>query len=256
MVKYLVSIGANSSQLKKKYHVTLWSEIQNIPSNESNEIEENKKQYDKTQQEWVQKELAFRNEISALEKQRKEAIDSAARETAVLTKKLNESLKENVKLQEEIDEYNELRKGIQKETLKQMVALEIQRREDVSLAQANKQNESKQGIDQLQKHDRIEELKLHEQTKIFDSSILEFRGLLVNIAQELTAEEWKNMCHRYPIPKNKQPDSAFRFFWWLVETNLINSVNVNVLEALLIQHHRQDLVQQFIYSYRSKNGNK
>jgi len=91
---------------------------------------------------------------------------------------------------------------------------------------------------------------------VVNSSSREFRDLLVDIAQELTLEEWKNMPHRFDIPKNKLPDSAFNFFWWLVETKEISSVDLILLEKLLNQHHRPQLVERFITPYRLRNANK
>jgi len=100
---------------------------------------------------------------------------------------------------------------------------------------------------------KIEQLP---QTKVVNSSSREFRDLLVDIAQELTLEEWKNMSHRFDMPKNKLPDSAFNFFWWLVETKEISSVDLILLEKLLNQHHRPQLVERFITPYRLRNANK
>jgi len=135
---------------------------------------------------------------------------------------------------------------------KQILALEKQRKEDAqeSANQTKKLKDAMKEIAKLQKE--MEQLKF-QQTEREDSAHPEFRELLVNIAQELTTDEWRNMCYRFSIPGNR-PDCAMNLFWWLVETAKITPVDLNLLEELLTKHNRQRLVQQFINPYRLKNA--
>jgi len=239
-----LSKGADSSGLKQRYPV----ENQNVPTQEKNQlveensrltnefkvkngtlIQENKKQFDKKQQEldqyqneWIEKVEALRKENLALEKQ-------------------------NLALEKQNLELEKQRNNAIKERDEAIAAVDvIQKNETKKMKEPSLQDRVKE----------IEQLKLQQQTKVVDSSSREFRNLLVDIDLELTAEEWKKMSHRFQIPKNKLPDSAFNFFWWLMETNEISSVNLSLLETLLIQHHRPQLVEQFITPYRLRNANK
>jgi len=230
IVKYLLGKGADSSGLRARYSV----EIKKVLTTEKNQVVgensslinelkvkyetliQEKKEWNQSQSEWKQKEVAWKGEIFALELQRNEAI-----------KQRDEVIKQR---DEAIAASAELRK----------------REATIQKMQTNMLNETT----------KIERLQLQQQTKVVSSSSEEFRELLMDIALELTPEEWKNMSHRFDIPKNKLPDSAFNFFWWLMETKEISLVDLSRLEKLLNQHHRPQLVDRFITPYRLRNANK
>jgi len=236
IVKYLLSKGASPSGLKNKYSVnemvpTFTTKEKNQVVEESSIltnqlkvkyetlIQENQKQYDKKQQEWNQ----YQNEM---------------------IQKQNEWIQKEAALRKEI-------LVLEKQRDEARAAL-VEHEIIIQNMQANKRKESLQENIKLQLE--IEQLKL-QQNKMHDSSARELRDLLVNISQEVTEAEWKNMSYRFSIPKNKQPDSAFNFFWWLVETKEISSTDLSLLQNLLIQHDRPRLVEQFITPFRLRNAN-
>jgi len=169
------------------------------------------------------------------------------KENAILTNEwkvkyeslVEENKKQNDKMQQESKQIEELRKEI------------LELRKDAAEESANQTKKLNEEVVKLQKENS--KLKLD---KLQQMEIKNFRDLLVNIAQQLTPDEWRNMSYRFNIPGEKQPDCAFNFFWWLVETTQISSVDLNLLEDLLIQHQRHLLVKQFIEPYRLKNANK
>jgi len=155
---------------------------------------------------------------------------------------IEENKKQNEKIQQKSIQIEELSKELKK-----------QRNEAIASAEesANKLNESQQEVVKLQKENSKLKLEIRQQTEIKN-----FRDLLVDIAQQLTSEEWKSMSNRFNIPREKQPDSAFNFFWWLVETTQISSVDLRLLEDTLIKHQKHLLVKQLIEPYREMNTNK
>jgi len=234
IVKYLLGKGADSSGLLARYSV----EIKKVLTTEKNQVVgensslinelkvkyetliQEKKEWNQSQSEWKQKEVAWKGEIFALELQRNEAI-----------KQRDEVIKQRDEVIKQRDE---------------AIAASAELQAIIQKMQTNMLNETT----------KIERLQLQQQTKVVSSSSEEFRELLMDIALELTPEEWKNMSHRFDIPKNKLPDSAFNFFWWLMETKKISFVDLSRLEKLLNQHHRPQLVDRFITPYRLRNANK
>jgi len=151
-------------------------------------LKQKEKEWIRKENNWIEEEVAFRREIVALEKQRKEGNSSDPANKKKQTKK-KESMQPNVKDQQEIDSEQEFRVLV----------------------------------------------------------------LLANIARELTKVEWENMSY---IPKESHPDSAIKMFRWLEETSKISIVDLKLLEELLIQHDRPDLVNKFISPYQLWNAKK
>jgi len=67
--------------------------------------------------------------------------------------------------------------------------------------------------------------------------------MLVQIAMQLTTEEWTSMSYTFNIPKSKQPHFAIELFVWMHETGIIGPSNLEELITLLEQNGRNDLAK-------------
>jgi len=260
IVKYLLFKGADPSGLKKRYPVDNQNVQKTNQVNSSQTIElkvkdetlirENKKDWDQSQNEWIKEEV-WKKENLALEQQRNEAIkqrDEAIKQRDEAIKQKGEAIEQKG---EAIKQKGEAIKR-RDEAIKQRDAASAKYEAVIQKMQTtNSLNETT--IQDLVK--KIEQLQV-QQTKVASSSSLEFRELLVDIAEELTEKEWKSMHQRFEIPKNMLPDSAINFFRWLVDTKEISSVDLSRREKLLNQHHRPQVVERFIIPYRLRNANK
>jgi len=232
-------------------------------------MEETRKAFDR-QEEALRKEFLDGQIIGA--SIHSAMVDEEKRQSKVLDDSLQDSHRRNKEwIQKEKEWIQKEKEWIQKEkswiqkendwkkqklSLEQAVANQTKKlnefvREPVAATQAAIQklqlNESLQ--ENVKPQQEIEPLNL-QQTKILER---EFRMLLVSIGTQLTNDEWKSMSFTFDIPKNQQHDCAFKFFWWLVETNEISSFNLNPLVDLLLLFHRNDLVERFITPYLLKN---